>query len=202
VKPHIAIGLGGVFAWVMVACAAHEQDDATGMASGRSVGEHLMYPDGKACQAPHAQTCAFYSACVEAEHPCGTDGYALGYGEKYCERFMSHTNLSERGNAWRDATMACLQQELIAFIGSSRRASCEALSDAAFASHPACYTQVGHSICSLPMTDVWAILRTLDGPDTFSLRAAKQIRSVIATCLETPGIAPGSREAAAFLVTR
>jgi len=149
---------------LLIACVAHPQDDAP-----RS-------------EAPLSSVCDLYASSVEAEHPCGSDGYALSYGEKYCHRFMGQTGLSDRGTAWRDATMRCLQHE---FLEASRAAvSCSALADAAFASHPVCYTQTEHSICALPMSDVWTILRTLDGSDAFSLRGAKQIRSVIATCLQ------------------
>ena len=31
--------------------------------------------------------CTFYDVCIEAVTPCGSSGYAEGYGEKYCERF-------------------------------------------------------------------------------------------------------------------
>ena len=30
--------------------------------------------------------CDFYPQCVEARIPCGSTGYALNYGEKYCHR--------------------------------------------------------------------------------------------------------------------
>ena len=31
--------------------------------------------------------CSFYNVCIEAVVPCGPNGYAQGYGGKYCERF-------------------------------------------------------------------------------------------------------------------
>ena len=31
--------------------------------------------------------CSFYRQCVEDRVPCGTSGYAIGYGEEYCKRF-------------------------------------------------------------------------------------------------------------------
>ena len=31
--------------------------------------------------------CSFYDVCIEAVTPCGPDGYAEGYGKKYCVRF-------------------------------------------------------------------------------------------------------------------
>lgn len=29
--------------------------------------------------------CSFYSQCVENKIPCGINGYALSYGDKFCE---------------------------------------------------------------------------------------------------------------------
>ena len=31
--------------------------------------------------------CSFYDVCIEDVMPCGSSGYAKGYGEKYCQRF-------------------------------------------------------------------------------------------------------------------
>ena len=36
-----------------------------------------------------AGSCDFYPQCVEKRIPCGTTGYALNYGEKYCLKFAS-----------------------------------------------------------------------------------------------------------------
>ena len=32
-------------------------------------------------------SCDFYPKCLEATSPCGSSGYALGYGGKYCTKF-------------------------------------------------------------------------------------------------------------------
>ena len=37
--------------------------------------------------------CRFYSECVESRIPCGAEGYALGYGLKYCNRFDQHRDI-------------------------------------------------------------------------------------------------------------
>ena len=31
--------------------------------------------------------CEFYNQCVEKTVPCGNEGYAVGYGYRYCNRF-------------------------------------------------------------------------------------------------------------------
>ena len=36
--------------------------------------------------------CSFYPQCVESRFPCGSNGYALGYGNKYCNIFVEDVN--------------------------------------------------------------------------------------------------------------
>jgi len=33
--------------------------------------------------------CEFYN-CVDNAFPCGDDGYAVGYGHRYCNKFTEH----------------------------------------------------------------------------------------------------------------
>lgn len=39
-----------------------------------------------------AGNCSFYSMCVEKRVPCGPNGYALGYGGKYCIKFTENAD--------------------------------------------------------------------------------------------------------------
>ena len=39
-----------------------------------------------------AGNCDFYSQCVETRIPCGSSGYSLGYGERYCNLFEDELN--------------------------------------------------------------------------------------------------------------
>ena len=34
-----------------------------------------------------AGNCDFYTKCVEPRFQCGTNGYSIAYGERYCLRF-------------------------------------------------------------------------------------------------------------------
>jgi hypothetical protein len=142
-----------------------------------------IYPTSDSCQAPVERTCAFYSACLEVQQPCGADGYALGYGEKYCSRFDVDDTFSPQGIAWRDAVLHCLQLALVPELPKADAMTCDDLTDFAFDSHPRCYTE-GPSICFLPVSDVTNILGTIDGKDLLSLRSAKQMATVAATCVE------------------
>ena len=36
--------------------------------------------------------CDFYTQCVEARFQCGTNGYPLAYGDRYCRQFTNKQN--------------------------------------------------------------------------------------------------------------
>lgn len=130
--------------------------------------------------------CDFYSQCIEEVKTCGLDGYAIGYGERYCERFNSRDNFSPNGRRWRDATLVCLQEELVQTsvdLLSDNDISCEGITDLAFDSHPYCYTQPGYSVCSLGIRDLLIIKRVIDTKDFLSRRGLRQLASVANTCL-------------------
>jgi hypothetical protein len=147
-------------------------------------GDGVTYPTAASCDTPHPENCSYYSACLEAKLPCGESGYGLGYGEKYCNAFANDTGFSPAGVAWVNSTMLCLQKHL-ASLSTKGLASmtCDALTDDAFASHPACYTQPGASICDLGPSDALQVLRTISATDLLSSRALKQEASVVHTCV-------------------
>jgi hypothetical protein len=145
-----------------------------------------IYPTASSCSAPVPRTCAFYADCLEAAMPCGASGYALGYGEKYCSRYDVDQGLSPAGLAWRDSVLHCLQEALVPMLSKATTMTCDAITTYAFDSHPRCYTQ-GPSICFLPPSDAANVIGTIDGKDLFSLRSAKQIATVAATCVEQIG---------------
>lgn len=141
-----------------------------------------IYPTAASCETPVPRTCAFYSACLEVEDPCGPPGYALGYGEKYCSRYDVDNTFSAEGIVWRNAVLHCLQEALVPIL-SDASMTCDAITNFAFDSHPACYT-ASPSICFLPPSDVVNVVSVIDGKDLLSLRSAKQIATVAGTCLE------------------
>ena len=72
----------------------------------------LIQPTGEACYqnpmecaAPKANTCNFYSNCLERYQACGEQGYALNYGQKYCYQFQALSTLTDTGRIWRDRTL-------------------------------------------------------------------------------------------------
>ena len=37
----------------------------------------------------NASNCDFYTRCVESRFQCGTNGYPLAYGHRYCRKFTN-----------------------------------------------------------------------------------------------------------------
>lgn len=140
------------------------------------------------CYEPKPDTCDFYIDCLEEDVSCGPQGYALGYGHKYCERFKSSTLLSPQGEIWRSETMSCLQYALIDdVLEALQKPSCENIIDIAFDSHPECYTIPGASICSLGLHDMKTIVGTIDHHDLLSPRGTKQMSIVAQACIMNLG---------------
>jgi hypothetical protein len=127
------------------------------------------------CTNPPRGQCSFYAECVESVYHCGADGYPLGYGQKYCDKFSdSIATLSSQGQKWMLDTMECLQLTLVnqsaefKAIASSPLASttCNVIKETAFDSHSKCYLDSG--LCSLPWTDWLAIVNIIDVKTLFS----------------------------------
>lgn len=155
---------------------------------------------GDFCLNPEPRSCSFYASCLEIAYPCGENGYALGYGDRYCNKFRQlDGKLSPKGIAWRDSTMLCLQRSLVPFFAKKRTPeNCEAITDFAFASHSFCYTQPGASICALdPFGDLPVVFKTIESDDILSRRGAEQTLKVVRTCLThatDPRLLPRSLE--------
>ncbi len=108
-------------------------------------------------------SCGYYACRDEArEVPCGPDGFPLGYGERYCNRFslITFEHVSPAGQLWLTEVRECLQVE---FDALSDELTCEDLAEAAYDTHPECYVQTG--FCDLPWTDVLQVGATIDLSD-------------------------------------
>jgi len=148
-----------------------------------------IYPTLASCTTPLARHCGFYSACLERALPCGEDGYALGFGERFCTS-SRNAKLTAKGTAWATGVMGCLERALVPRVVQAgafatkpeSHAVCSALFEDAFASHPACYTHPDHSICSLPAADLRAILEIIGADELFTPRTRAQIAQTIGVC--------------------
>jgi hypothetical protein len=103
---------------------------------------------------------------------CGPDGYLLGYGTRYSQRFYKEARprMSSRGQRWIDDVLVCLQRDLRDAIDVET--SCEDIRTIAFDSHPQCYVEAG--FCALPVWDVLTVVWTIDASDWLGSSAARQ----------------------------
>ncbi|KAF8069041.1 hypothetical protein FPV67DRAFT_1102693 [Lyophyllum atratum] len=119
------------------------------------------------CANPPLDSCAFYADCLESKYNCGLDGYPIGYGQHFCEKFRTdRTELSTAGQEWMLNTMLCLQRTLIPEATSAAGVTCASLEMKAFASHGRCYVESG--LCTLPPTDWLAIVRIVEIKTVFA----------------------------------
>ncbi|KAF8894225.1 hypothetical protein CPB84DRAFT_1710821 [Gymnopilus junonius] len=145
------------------------------------------------CSDPPRGHCEFYRDCLEAKFHCGPDGYPIGYGEKYCEKFQTdQSELSSAGQEWMLNTMQCLQRALVPEEDSSTSTStsggqqtdkCDDIKQTAFASHAACY--IDNGLCTLGVGD-WAHIVEIIGIQTLlgSWDAVKEAFETAEGCLD------------------
>lgn len=75
------------------------------------------------CLQPPTKSCAFYNDCLEGAHTCGSNGYAIGYGGKFCQAFsrsVSKNEFTPMGETWvinYCSRRQCLACTLNSFIG-------------------------------------------------------------------------------------
>ena len=117
------------------------------------------------CVNPPRDNCAFYADCLESRYHCGPDGYPIGYGQKFCEKYSdSREELSAQGQKWMLDVMQCLQRTLVLeATGSVAGVTCDSIEKKAFASHARCY--VDNGLYGLPWTD-WLAIVHIVGIDT------------------------------------
>lgn len=139
-------------------------------------------------------TCEYYD-CVEHELlACGSEGYVLGYGKRYCEKFaqvrpLPHLTPHEKElfpvewNSWLQKTAQCLHSAIDDYFleGSSR--SCSTLRSAAFASHAHCYT-TGDSFCFLPPRQVANIGSIISVRGFSQAETRRQVAETAAICVQ------------------
>jgi hypothetical protein len=140
-----------------------------------------------ACPVPRPGAIAGHEAdfyrCAEETASCGDDGYLLGYGARYAERFYRRTRplMSARGKQFIDATLVCLQTTLRDEIDAGT--SCDDIHALAYDSHPDCYVASG--FCDLTWRDWLAVASTIDGHDWLSRDALRQVQATMRACAGT-----------------
>ncbi|KAF7329246.1 hypothetical protein MKEN_00185300 [Mycena kentingensis (nom. inval.)] len=85
----------------------------------------LQVRQSPVCTAPPLDDCSFY-ACLEPKFNCGPEGYPIGFGQKFCNKFSAARNeLSAEGQQWMIKTMNCLQVTLVPELAISQ--TCDTL---------------------------------------------------------------------------
>jgi hypothetical protein len=110
-------------------------------------------------------SCGVYATCFESRCNCvgSEDEYLVGFGKNYCEAFLARTDFSPQGGVWRDRTLRCLQEAIVPMIPfhPDEACNCAAIKSFAYRSHVDCYTQLGSSVCDLPVSDIATIAKTV-----------------------------------------
>ncbi|KAJ3303391.1 hypothetical protein HDV03_003960 [Kappamyces sp. JEL0829] len=138
------------------------------------------------CQ-PVANTCSYYSQCVEPVFNCGPKGYPLGYGGHFCQAFKDdYPNFTPAGQKWLYSVMNCLQGKLVPVVSSqlsgASTLTCSQLQTFAYGTHPECYTLETDSICQdVPPQDMVRLLVIIKSV-LFDPATIKQALKVIETC--------------------
>ncbi|KAH0835686.1 hypothetical protein J3R83DRAFT_9460, partial [Lanmaoa asiatica] len=114
-----------------------------------------------ACANPPLDQCAFYANCLESRYHCGPNGYPIGYGGHFCQKFSDNRDLFDaRGQQWVTDVMHCLQLVLVGDAIDATPTTCQALDAQAFASHAPCYVSTG--FCTLSVQDWATVLEIVD----------------------------------------
>jgi len=178
---------------IMVANVGDEAFDSSLTIQAIGLEKDKQTDEMEQCRKMYADNpCAFYRSCVETSLRCGPDGYAIGYGEKYCKAFsLIDEGLSPKAIKWRDSTRTCLQQRLAKSIDAADDVTCSTVRSMAFNKHSECYTQDPDSICYLTGSDGFTILTTVDTAEILTIESAKQIEQTASICIDKLSQHPG-----------
>jgi hypothetical protein len=165
---------------LLSACATPDDVSSTAAVSADPIAA-CPVPDGPASIPGHAAN--FYQCAdrgADFGMGCGPDGYLLGYGARYAQRFYDQTRprMSARGQRWIDDVLLCLQRDLRDSIDEST--SCDDIRTIAFDLHPGCYVDAG--FCTLPLTDILQVAWTIDLRDWASGDSLRQVVHTAASC--------------------
>ncbi|KAI8514393.1 hypothetical protein Bbelb_087170 [Branchiostoma belcheri] len=141
-------------------------------------------PEQTCLQYAEDGNCDFYTGCLEDKYSCGTKGYPVGYGHRYCTRFSTYYNeFNDEGKAWIDDVRRCLMSALVP-IYKSNSYSCDEVKTLAFTSHPTCYTESGDRFCKVFWSNKLALLKVFEADDFLGEDSALAIEQILMTGLQ------------------
>ena len=136
------------------------------------------------------QDCSFYPSCLETTFECGPESYPIGYGDKYCNRFLDSIDMfSPEGQDWINGTLTCLKGALVPDVQDPTGVTCDDVETTAFDSHVQCY--IDNGFCDLAfnyghpfeMSDfIYDLMHVYQIKDFASFIVLKQIATVFAKC--------------------
>ncbi|CAJ0930057.1 unnamed protein product, partial [Mesorhabditis belari] len=121
--------------------------------------------------------------CFEEKLSCGPKGYFTAFGYPNCRRFnedVAIARLSPTGKLWANCTTNCLLDAIEGIFMTAPATTCDQMKLLAFDSHVRCYVQCG--FCDVCKTDKWALARTYNYCDFFSVAVLKQVTAIVKTC--------------------
>lgn len=131
--------------------------------------------------------CQWYDSCLETQVQCGSEGYPIGFGKHYCDRFGAQQFATSDGQLWLEDVRTCLQRALLPL--ANEQEDCDEVERVGFGSHPDCYLgESPHanpgapSICFLAIKDLRTIVRTLEGKAWRNPQIQRQMASVASKC--------------------
>lgn len=138
-------------------------------------------------------TCDYYRCIEDQEISCGDQGYLLGFGGYYCDKFSAKdfeewkTPRRQRlfpsdANQWRDQVRLCLQEQMEEFLEAEPQASCKQVQDFAFGSHPTCYTYAP-SFCHMTPESILSVGLTLEPKELKNPAVRLQMKQTAQICV-------------------
>ncbi|XP_063409998.1 uncharacterized protein LOC134693199 [Mytilus trossulus] len=124
--------------------------------------------------------CEFYR-CFEKRRQCGSSGYLIGYGYKYCARFRNrYDRFTRAGKNWIDCVRSCLTRKLIGKYQENVVGQCDELKSYAFDTHVNCYLNCG--FCNMYTSNLFALNSVYKYWDMLSGDAYRQMKAVAGSC--------------------
>jgi len=132
------------------------------------------------CSNPVRGQCSFYEDCLETRYHCGPDGYPLGYGKKYCNKFIAAIDkFSPEAQVYMLDVMECLQRALVPETTgpveprANGRSPCDDLKRKAYESYAECYVQPsGEPLYTLSVKDWAEVVELIDLKTLYGSREA------------------------------
>ena len=131
--------------------------------------------------------CDYYSECIEFNPnlpTCGENGYAIGYGYKYCRRYKENRPLfTNKVNEFLDQVRPCLISKMRKYLNDTLAGiiTCEDIHDKAMEEHEFCYLRSG--FCDLGIFEKFSLGKVVDLYDKINGGIAFFLK-VWAQCIE------------------